>query len=408
MEPSARGQNGAIATISEIDYVHSLGHFYSAITVACGYQAVRHEGKVTGLAAYGKVDVDLLHDFERLFKVSDSTIVSQLNAEFPLGPYPHTLYEYQVNRIRKLAGKRSLPDIAATAQQFLENLIAEFAEQNIRKTNASHLLVAGGVFANVRLNQRLAMLKGLKAFQVHPAMSDAGLGLGAALECHYRYAAYLGDRVTNVFLGPEYSASEIERLLRLNGGISYCEPSNIEHDVADLLARGEIVCRFVGRMEYGPRALGNRSLLYRADDPTVNGWLNQKLNRTETMPFAPVTLDEFMDECYEVIPSARACDEFMTITYQCTDFMRKLSPGVIHLDGTARPQRVCRSNNPSLYALLSRYHEVTGKPSLINTSFNLHEEPIVCSPSDAIQTFLMGRFRFMQLGPFLVQRKNKD
>jgi carbamoyltransferase len=110
-----------------------------------------------------------------------------------------------------------------------------------------------------------------------------------------------------------------------------------------------------------------------------------------------------MHHCYDVIPAGRASDEFMTITYQCTDFMRLKSPGVVHLDGSARPQRVVKAHNPSFHSILSRYHALTGIPSLINTSFNLHEEPIVCSPGDAIRAFLQGGFRYMQLGEFLVR-----
>lgn len=398
----AHGCNGKISTLHEIDYIHSLGHFYTAVTVALGFKALRHEGKVTGLAAHGKVNAEMHAAFQRLFQVVNGTIVGRLNEGLPLGPYPHTLYEHHLQRVRDIIKGHSAGDVAATAQQTLEDVVSEFVTHYVEKGKAKHLLVTGGLFANVRLNQRLAALEGLETFCVHPAMSDAGLGVGAALHAYHQQRDYEPRRLGNVFLGTEYVSDEIESLLKEHKLI-YEKPDDIEDEVARLLADGEVVCRCVGRMEYGPRSLGNRSILYRTNDPSSNTWLNRMMNRTETMPFAPATLDEHMRECYASIPASRASDEFMTITYQCTDFMRLKSPGVVHLDGSARPQRVVKAHNPSFHAILSRYHALTGIPSLINTSFNLHEEPIVCSPPDAMRAFLQGGFRYMQLGPFLVR-----
>jgi carbamoyltransferase len=208
-------------------------------------------------------------------------------------------------------------------------------------------------------------------------------------------------------LGPEYSEREIEAALEQEGVAyqRYAEPELAE-TVADLLSPGKVVAVFRGRMEFGPRALGHRTILYQTTDPTVNDWLNKRLKRTEFMPFAPVTLEEHADKCYEGISSRRYAARFMTITCDCTSWMKQVSPAVVHLDGTARPQLVSREGDPFYYDVLSRYYQKTGIPSLINTSFNMHEEPIVCTPQDAIRAFLQGHLDNLVIGPFLVDGKS--
>ena len=156
-------------------------------------------------------------------------------------------------------------------------------------------------------------------------------------------------------------------------------------------------------MEYGPRALGNRSILYQPTDPSVNDWLNVLLKRTEFMPFAPSTLTEYADEHYEGLDRARNSARFMTITFDCTDRMKETCPGVVHIDGTARPQLVREEDNPSYYRIIDEFRKRTGIPTIINTSFNMHEEPIVCSPRDAIRAFRLGHLDYLAIGDFLVR-----
>src|SRR5436309_13992533 len=156
-------------------------------------------------------------------------------------------------------------------------------------------------------------------------------------------------------------------------------------------------------MEYGPRALGNRSILYHAKEPAVNQWLNTRLGRTEFMPFAPATLYEDRAQCYQRIDGAEFTAQFMTITFDCTPWMIKNSPAAVHVDGTARPQLVTAQSNPSFHRILTEYQRLTGIPSVINTSFNMHEEPIVCSPDDAVRAFLQGNLDYLAIGDFLVE-----
>jgi carbamoyltransferase len=185
--------------------------------------------------------------------------------------------------------------------------------------------------------------------------------------------------------------------------VPYRHAPHAAEEIAALISEGYVVARVVGRMEYGPRALGNRSILYRPDDPSVNDWLNERLKRTEFMPFAPSTLAEDADQCFRNMEGARDTARFMTITFDCTDEMRRSCPGVVHVDGTARPQVVSESDNPSYYAILKEFKRLTGLSSIVNTSFNIHEEPIVCTPEDALRAFQIGHLDVLAIGPFLVE-----
>jgi carbamoyltransferase len=156
-------------------------------------------------------------------------------------------------------------------------------------------------------------------------------------------------------------------------------------------------------MEFGPRALGNRSILFQTTDRSVNKWLNDALKRTEFMPFAPATLEEFARDRYEGYEKAMSCSRFMTVTFDCKEPMRRESPGVVHLDGTARPQVVDEQTAPDCHAILTEYHRLTGIPSVINTSFNIHEEPIVCTPEEAIRSLERSNLPYLAIGNLLVE-----
>jgi carbamoyltransferase len=164
----------------------------------------------------------------------------------------------------------------------------------------------------------------------------------------------------------------------------------------------KVVARFDGPMEYGPRALGNRSNLCQATDPSINKQLNDRLKRTEFMPFAPATLSEYAHRLYQGIEKGRHPAELMTITIDYTDEMKRQSPAAVHVDGTARPQLTSEQAHPSFYRILQYYYQLTGLPSMINTSFNMHEEPIVCTPQDAVRAFTDGRLDYLAAGHSLV------
>jgi carbamoyltransferase len=262
------------------------------------------------------------------------------------------------------------------------------------------------VNANVKLNQRIHECLGVKNVFVYPNMGDGGCGTGAAFVACAE-AGIRPEKVETVYLGPDYADYEIEDCLK-EAHVTYRRMLEPEVEIAHELSKNRIVARFNGRMEYGPRALGNRSVLYQAKEPEVNLWLNQQLGRTEFMPFAPAVLVESCDELFLNISGAERTAEFMTITFDCTEKMCMESPAAVHIDKTARPQLVTQQSNPSFHKLLTEYKKITGLSVLINTSFNMHEEPIVCSPKDAVRAFLDGRIDLLAIGNYLAFHPQLD
>ena len=389
------GRRGKLSKLGDVDSFHSLGNFYSYITALCGFKAERHEGKITGLAAYGKpAYIDILRQF--------------VEYQDP-GRIRYRIPMYHRSALDEL--RRRLPvdfdraDLASSVQLLLEEVGVAFVRYWLRHTGLRKVALAGGVFANVKFNQRVHQIEEVEALSIHPAMDDGGLAVGAAFAEMARgrgeEAAALVQRFPNAYLGPEYDDAAIVEALRRAGFESRPEAS-IHDSIAERIDRGKVVARFHGRMEYGPRALGHRSILYRADDPSVNDWLNERLHRTEFMPFAPATLASEADRCYHALDGARDPARFMTVTFDCTAEMKAQSPGVVHCDGTARPQLVDPETAPDLHGILQAYHRRTGVPSVVNTSFNMHEEPIVCTPDDAIRAFRLGHLDYLAIGDHLI------
>jgi carbamoyltransferase len=389
-------KEGRFKVLGSVNSFNSLGNYYAYMTHLCGFKAQRHEGKITGLAAYGEpIYADLLkqfitHDTGKLInqgKVFYWAAVRALEAALPVS-------------CRK-------EDLASSIQHLLEELGGAYTHYWVNQSGCGDLALAGGVFANVKFNQTIYELDNVRSAFIHPGMGDEGLAVGAAYALAAQYATKAGEllsssKLSDVYWGSSYSATQIEEAIA-RAGIQAEPIPDLEQQVAKLLAGGKVVARFDGRMEYGPRALGNRSILYQSTDPTVNDWLNKRLNRTEFMPFAPVTLAEYAEQCYENIGAARYPASFMTMTFRCTDWMKQHCPAVVHVDGTARPQLVAREVNPSYYAIVDEYRKITGLPSIINTSFNMHEEPIVCTPEDAIRSFMTGNLDYLAIGSYLLK-----
>lgn len=368
----------------------SFGHFYAAVTKHLGFKPIRHEGKILGLAAHGdpnKVKVDFPFSEKDGKPKFLRPIRMEVDAE-----------------LAKQLSQYSREDVAAWLQHYSEEWIVRLAKRWIGATGQKHVVLAGGVFSNVRINQFVHEIPGVQSIYIFPHMGDGGLAVGGSM-FFLNAEKHIAARLEHVYLGPEYSDKEIEQELKKEK-LTYQKPKSVEKEIAKLLAEGHVVARFNGKMEYGPRALGNRSILYQATDPTVNDWLNKRLQRTEFMPFAPSTLEEDAPKCYHKLAGGEFAARFMTITYDCTDFMKKHCPATVHVDGTARPQLVREKENPSYYTILKEYKKLTGLPSFINTSFNMHEEPIVCSPYDAIRAFLLGHLDYLAIGPFLVKNPN--
>lgn len=387
--------DGKFNELNSISSFDSLGNFYSYVTQFCGFKAGKHEGKITGLAAYGNpVYVPQLKE-----------IMIRQNGS--VRNVANVFYHSALKELERLLPKDfSHRDLAASIQLYIEDMVVGLVKHWLKKTGHCHVALAGGLFANVKINQRIHEIPAVKSVFVHPGMGDEGMPVGSALSLYYELSGkkYDPDFVSmeHVFLGPEYSDEEIASELDIQN-VEYRHYPDVEVEIARLLAHGAIVARFNGKMEYGPRALGNRTIFYQATDPSVAYWLNDALKRTEFMPYAPVVMTEHAEKCFEGIDGAENTARFMTITFNCTDWMAKNCPGVVHIDNTARPQLVSETDNPSMYKILDEYYKITGLPVLINTSFNMHEEPIVCTPTDAIRSFKLGHLDYLAIGNYIAK-----
>jgi carbamoyltransferase len=394
------GEHGKLQPIEHLHYLNSIGLLYSAVTIYFGFKASRHEGKVLGLAAFGNPEPFLSRllahthadNWDELF---DSTL-ARVSLRFGR--------EMGQAAIKELCDGLSREDVAAGLQAYTEQLICAWVQEQVKKLNVTKLALAGGVFANVKLNQRILALPGIENIYIHPNMGDGGLASGAAFEVYSRLHNGLQPQLNEqVYLGTEINRDNA--LAAINAqGLSYEEPQNLALAVAKLLADGKVVARAAGKMEYGPRALGNRTVMAPCSDPSINQWLNNKFARTEFMPFAPVILEDHAKEYFPTWQEDHVAARYMTITYDVSELAKKNIPAAVHVDNTARPQVIRRENNPDYYDIIKEYYMLTGVPSVINTSFNMHEEPIVRTAEDAIRAFQAAELDALILGAFLISR----
>lgn len=373
----------------------SLGYFYGILTELLGFRPQRHEGKVTGLAAYaepgGALDV-----VRRMVSFEDGLIRAHP------GPFYKPFFTTDLPALREALEPFSREQIASAAQQVLEEVMVGWVGRHVEETGQANLALAGGVFGNVKLNQWLAAIPGVSSVFIHPGMGDGGLPLGA---CLHHMADVAPDELparplAHVFLGPASSDAEIEAAC---DGLSAERVDDPVAAAVEELVAGGVVGWFQGRMEYGPRALCHRSILVHPRDPSVNEWLNARLDRTEFMPFAPVTTAELAPRCFKGWTPDDRASRFMTITYDVTDEFAASAPATVHVDRTARPQVVFAEDEPDVHRLITAYHQATGDLALINTSFNHHEEPIVCTPADALASLAKGNVDVLLMGPFRIR-----
>ena len=386
------GRDGRCEYLYGSTALESPGQFYGEITQVLGFHCMM-AGKTTGLASYGdpKPAYPLV---KKLFGLSKD------RRDFVT---PGLLFRNRRAGIYRELGAFKRTDVAAATQERFEEVMVDYVKQALLESGMTRVCLAGGVFANVKLNQRILAIDGVEAVFVHPGMSDLGISMGVGLQFLAEERGLKPFRLDNCYLGPEFSPDEMAAALD-EAGLPYVEERDIEARMAELLTEGKVVARYAGRQEYGPRALGNRSVLFPATDPSVNQWLNNRLNRDEFMPFAPATLVEYADDLYVDIHKARESARFMTISFDVTETMRRLSPGAVHIDDTARPQVVSEAESPEYHRLISLYRERTGIPTIINTSFNMHGSPIVCLPEHAASTFQASGIDFMCMGNFLVSK----
>jgi carbamoyltransferase len=377
------------------------------VTDYLGFKPGRHEGKVTGLAAHG--------DPSRAYaSMAEALSYRPDRMDFHSRVIPEAIDECsfvkgakgQLHWFKGAWAGFSREDIAAAAQQRLEDVVVPYVRDAVRLTGEPRVALAGGVFANVSLNRRIRELPEVEGVWVQPAMTDGGLAVGAALALSFddpRHRPSSGHHpLQHVYLGPSWDDARIVQSLDA-AGIAHEHRPDIAEDIAAALEQGLVVGHFDGALEFGPRALGHRSVLVAPTDPGINDRLNQRLHRTEFMPFAPAIQEEHAADMLQGWQPDHAAARFMTVTYEVTERFRELAPAAVHVDGTARPQVVRREQSPRLWEIIERYRQRTGIPAVINTSFNMHEEPIVGSPEDAIRSWREGAVDVLVMGERWVQ-----
>lgn len=374
----------------------SMGMMYGISTQLLGFIRNRHEGKVTGLAAFGSPLV--ADDILQHYRVTENGI----EADFAnMTDLKHCL--------SKLCNRTSREDFSASVQTALERIVVKMLNTLVRKHRIKYLGLNGGVFANVKLNQRICEIEDIEEIFVFPPMSDEGLAVGNAI---YAQAQIQGmnaverSRLRSLYLGRTHPESEFERVAHKHN-LFLNRPINTALFAATLIKQGLIGAIFTQGMEMGPRALGGRSIIASPVDSQINDSLNKRLDRSEFMPFAPVVRREDAQQVFVLPDSALYAAEFMTVTCDVNPKYRQMIAAAVHVDGTARPQTITREQNSLYYDTLTEFYRLTGIPCLINTSFNAHEEPIINTPIEAISSLINDRVDFLITDNFIITKSER-
>ncbi|MBV9324664.1 MAG: carbamoyltransferase [Chloroflexi bacterium] len=398
----------------EIRYPHSLGLLYSAFTAYLGFEVNEGEYKVMGMAAYGRPTC-----VDKVRKLIDLAEDGSYRLNLGYLAYQHGLRSIDQAFVELFGAPRDTgadldqrhADIAASIQAVTEDALLGLARRARALSGSENLCMAGGVALNVLANARILRESGFRRVWIQPAAGDAGGCLGAAT---YLYHTVLRQprrlRMDTAYLGPSFGNAEIHEFLQREG-VSYTvlEDDAIAPTVARLIAGNEVVGWFQGRMEFGPRALGARSILANPTDPSTKDTLNAKIKHREAFrPFAPSTLVEAASTYFDFgAPTGDVESPFMLLTARVKPDKQHLLPAITHLDGTARVQTVSRAQNPLYYAVIEEFGKLTGVPVLVNTSFNVNGEPIVCTPSEAFNSFAHTDMDYLVMGNALVPASSK-
>jgi carbamoyltransferase len=434
---AALGDGRNLAIHKEIHFPHSLGLLYSAFTYYVGFRVNSGEYKLMGLAPYGRpryaqVIRDHLIDLKpdgsfrlNLDYFDYCTGLTMTNRRF------ETLFGAPPRAPDQPIEQRHM-DLAASIQSVLEDAILRLTQDIARETGCANLCLAGGVALNCVANGKILRTGDFKAIWIQPAAGDAGGALGAALATYHlqtggvRVAPDVIDGMSGAYLGPQFDQPQIEaRLAGVGARFATVSQDEMLQLTAAALADGKAVGWFQGRMEFGPRALGNRSILADPRSPTMQRNLNLKVKYRESFrPFAPSVLREHVSEWFDLAVDspymllvAGVAEQHRRTMSPAEDALfgidllhvpRSSIPAVTHVDYSARIQTVHRETNPLYHELITRFHALTGFPILVNTSFNVRSEPIVCTPEDAVRCFMGCEIDLLVIGNSILRKEEQD
>jgi carbamoyltransferase len=401
-----KGAGNAIEIINELHYPNSLGLLYSAITAYLGFEANSAEGKVMALSDFG--EPTYLDEFHRMVDLrADGSF--EIDSSF----FGFNRGRRMVSRafIRRFGPQRKAAaeleqrhrDMAASLQAFIEEAMLTMARHAHTQTGMKHLCMAGGVCLNCVANTRILKETPFEKVFIQPAAGDAGGALGAAaFVAHSLFDQPRNYVMETAYLGPDYESARIHRMLcARQATFTELEVDEQAIEAARQIAAGRVVGWFQGRMEFGPRALGNRSILADPRNPGMKDHLNAGIKHREPFrPFGVIILEEEAGDWFDL----NAPSPFMLLVANAKEEKKTLIPSALHVDGTSRLQTVNRSQNPLLWQLLKEFYHLTGVPMIINTSFNDNQEPLVGTPEDAYACFTRTGIDSLIIGPYMVRK----
>ncbi len=402
-------KNNKFSKLKEINMPNSLGWFYAAITEYLGFKAYDGEYKLMGLASYGKSNKNIEKKLNKVLKINHKTNEYELNPKY-IHHGKHSFSGRYTDNLVKLFGKVPRKenqkikswhkDLAFEVQSQLERAVLNLFKKYSVLTGINNLTIGGGVGLNVKMNSKLFNSKFCSNIFPNPLCADNGASAGSAMVADFILNKKKPKILKSLALGPDYSEKEIIKALKQNK-IKFYKKRNIERYAAHKISQGKVIGWFQGRMEAGARALGQRSILGDPRKKEMSAKINKIIKYRESWrPFCPSVLEEQVKKYF--LKSYES--KFMTISFEAKKKLKKIAPAIVHIDNTCRIQSVQKINNSRFYKLINEFFEITKVPILLNTSFNVKGEPIVCSPNDAIRTFYSTGLDELILNNFVIKK----
>lgn len=402
------GENNDLSLIWKAELPNSLGGFYSTFTEFLGFKSNSEEGKLMGLAPYGKYSNEIQEKLKQFVKFDPTTAEFKINLKMRfIGERTHNgnftdelVALFGLPRLSKDPITQYYMDIAFNVQFKLEEIMQGLVLKLFSHVNSNNLCLAGGVAMNCKTNGKLAEMKEVDNIFVQPASSDNGAAIGAAILVAREDGVKSFSKLENCYFGSEYSDEQIKKVL-VDSKVKFHEVDNLSSVISEYLLNGKLVGWFQGRSEFGARALGNRSILANPLDRNMKDKLNLEVkHREQWRPFCPSVTSGDYKKYFGNSPLS----PFMILAFPVVEKFREIIPAVVHIDGTARPQSVDKENNPRFHELLEKFGSKSGHSVLINTSFNVQGEPIVETPQDAIRCFYSTGLDVLAINNFILTK----